>query len=1078
MIFNTLVKIFLPAADFLMLYIPYFHSGFSSTHRKQLPLTQQLFISYCISMYAFNYCFQSHINHLNFMTKIYTKIFTGLLILLANAGAYAQVTVINPANTTPGLAATYADLAAAITDLNIQTDITGPVVITLDAANPQTAPAGGYVINASLPGASAINTVTINGSNNLITAPTNHTVGALTDAFFKIIGSDFIILQNFNMQENAANTITTAASNNMTEFGVALFYLTTTNGAQNCTIQNNSITLNKIYQNTFGIYSNSGHSATNVSAGVPATTATGGNSGLKIYGNTISNVNNGIVVMGTNGAAADFNTGIDIGGTSAATGNTISNYGTITPFSSYFLVSGTLFGVLVRNSTAVNVSNNTITSSNGGNSTGTLRGIYMPGFSFTPTGTFTNEFNNNNISITTGVINGAAQGITIEASAGNATSTTNINGNNFTAVGYSANPATGVASVIFSQAPSFTTSISNNTFTNMSSTSTNSFTFISNPITVPVGGSQTISNNAIVTGFTKTGAGGTVTGISSTGASSGNVTQNWNNNNFSNISVTGATILTFMNNTDGGSVNHNFIGNTFSNITGGTGAVNGIVSNFGGQNAGTGNLISGNTISNISGGGIITGIAIGSSATASSTVTGNTIFGLRGTGSASIIGIISGAPIRNNISKNTIYNLETTNVTGAVSGITVTGGALHNIVNNRIGDLRAPLANTSNPVIGISLIGGTTVNVYYNTVHLNATSAGALFGSSAISTSTTASLTLNNNIFVNNSTPAGAGLVVAYRRTNTTLSTYTNSSDRNLFYAGTPSASNLIHYDGTNAFETLAAYKAMTVPATLDPRDANSISENPNFVSTTGGSADFLKINTTLPTGIESGGINIAGITDDFEGQIRQGNTGYVGAGTAPDLGADEFEFGSVVPITVEFFRGAKQQKANLLDWKISCTSTDYATLAVERSTDGRNFTTINTQRATALRCQSPFSYTDATANAGVNYYRIKMTDQDGRITYSPLVVITGKAKAFETVSLYPNPVQVNTTLKIAAANAGNMQMVITDMSGRLMQKQTVRLQSGSNLISLKLGSLATGSYQVTLIDEAGEKTSIRFVKQ
>ena len=1012
------------------------------------------------------------------MTKIYTKIFTGLLLLLANAGAYAQVTVTNPANTTPGLSATYADLATAITDLNTQTDITGPVVITLDAANPQTSPAGGYVINASLPGASATNTVTISGSNNIITAPTNHTVGAINDAFFKIIGSDYIILQNFDMQENAANTTTTAASNNMTEFGVALFYATTTNGAQNCTIQNNSITLNKIYQNTFGIYSNSGHSATSVSSGVPATTAAGGNSGLKIYGNTISNVNNGMVVMGSNASAADFNTGIDIGGTSAATGNTISNYGTVVPFSSYFLVSGTLFGVLVRNSTAVNISNNSITSSNGGNTLGTLRGIYMPSSSFPPTGTFTNEINNNTISVTSGLVNGASQGITVEANASNATSTTNINGNNFTAVGYSANPATGIASVIFSQTPSFTTSISNNTFTNMSSTSTNSFTFISNPITVPVGGSQTISNNAIVTGFSKTSAGGTVTGISSTGASSGNVTQNWNNNNFSNISVTGATTLTFMNNTDGGIVNHNFLDNTFSNITGGTSAVTGIISNFGGGNGGSGNLLRGNTISNISSGGTITGIAIGSNATASSTVTGNTIFGLTSTGATAVIGITSGAPISNNITKNTIYNVETTNASGTVSGIAVTGGALHNIINNRIGDLRAPLANAANPVNGINITNGTTVNVYFNTVNINASSAGALFGSSAISSATAPSLTLNNNIFVNNSTPQGAGLVVAYRRTSTTLSTYTNTSDRNLFYAGTPSASNLIHYDGTNAFEILAAYMAMTMPEVLAPRDANSISENPNFISTTGGNADFLKINTTLPTGIESGGINIAGITDDFEGQIRQGNAGYVGAGTAPDLGAFEFEMGSIVPITVEFFRGAKQQKANLLDWKISCTGTDYAVLAVERSTDGRNFTTINTQQATALRCQSPFSYTDATANAGVNYYRIKMTDQDGRSTYSPLVVITGKAKAFETVSLYPNPVQTNTTLKIATANAGNMQMVITDMSGRLMQKQTVRLQSGSNIISLKLGSLATGSYQVTLIDEAGEKTSIRFVKQ
>ena len=55
----------------------------------------------------------------------------------------------------------------------------------------------------------------------------------------------------------------------MTEWGVALLYVTTTDGAQNNTIQNNTITLNRTYQNTFGIYSNSTHSATAVTVPPP-----------------------------------------------------------------------------------------------------------------------------------------------------------------------------------------------------------------------------------------------------------------------------------------------------------------------------------------------------------------------------------------------------------------------------------------------------------------------------------------------------------------------------------------------------------------------------------------------------------------------------------------------------------------------------------------------------------------------------------------------------------------------------------------------------------------------------------------
>src|SRR6266480_6441702 len=225
--------------------------------------------------------------------------------LLLGSVASAQVAVTNPGNTTPGLQATYATLAAAVTDLNAQTAISGPVVITLTGN--ETAPAGGYSITAIPTGASATNNITIQGSSSTITASAALTVGNLNDAIFKLIGADFITIQNFTMLENAANTITAAATNNMTEWGVALLYATTTNGAQNNTIQNNTITLNRTYQNTFGIYSNSTHSATAVTTTASATGAAGGNSGMKVYGNAISNVNNGIVVVGPT-AAADANT--------------------------------------------------------------------------------------------------------------------------------------------------------------------------------------------------------------------------------------------------------------------------------------------------------------------------------------------------------------------------------------------------------------------------------------------------------------------------------------------------------------------------------------------------------------------------------------------------------------------------------------------------------------------------------------------------------------------------------------------------------------------------------------------------
>lgn len=827
------------------------------------------------------------------MKNFYAKLFIGFLFFLGTMGANAQVTVTNPSNTTPGLAATYATLDAAITDLNLQTAISGPVTITLDASNPQTTPAGGYSITAILAGASATNTLTIAGSGNTITAFTPQTAGLFNDAFFKIIGGDFITISGFTMVENAANTTTAAVTNNMTEWGVALLYASATNGAQNNIIQNNTISLNRTYQNTFGVYSNSTHTATLVSTTVSATTAAGGNSGLKVYGNNISNVNLGIVVVGPT-AAADANTGIDIGGSTSGTGNTITNFGTTGTFSSYVNVSGTVYGILVRNSIGFNISYNSITSSNGGiGLASTLRGVFIPAFSNPPTGTFTNVINNNTIALTHGFTSGTIQGITVENTTGNATSTQNINNNNFTALG-STVTTSGVITAISNAMSNLVNTINGNTFTNITSNTTGNFIFVNNNITVPSGGTRSISNNSIVTAFNKTGAGGTVTFFSTTASSTATVTSTFNSNNLSNITLTGATAFTGLAVQDGVSAGGpvtSIQNNVFNNITTGAGAVNVMFSGW--QSAGS--ITTANTITNITSAGTLI-IALGVTGSTGTTVNvyGNTISNVSSTGAATVVGIDLASGNLTNLYRNKIYDLTANNAAGIVSGIRISGGVSNNVYNNIIGGLSAPISTSSDAIRGINITSTaatSTNNVYFNTVYLGG-SGGLNFGSSGIfhtasATATTAVLNLRNNVIVNNSTPNGTGLAVAYRRSSgiaSTLSNYAATSNNNLFYAGTPGASNLIYSDGTSSAQTMSEYKAGVFTAgTIASRDASSVSENPIFLSLVGANANYLHIDPTVPTQIESGAGAIAGITDDYDGDVRNVST--------PDIGADEGTF-------------------------------------------------------------------------------------------------------------------------------------------------------------------------------------------
>ncbi|MBP6871544.1 MAG: hypothetical protein KBC43_06030 [Bacteroidales bacterium] len=826
------------------------------------------------------------------------------LITLLSFMILAQIGFGQPLTGTKNIPGDYADLATAITDLNTQGVGAGGVTLNLVASNPQTAPAGGYVIggtgSAVLTTSSSSNPVIIQGNSNTITASAALTAGALNDGIFKIIGADWITIQGFTMQENAANTTTAAATNNMTEWGVALLYVTTTDGAQNNTVSGCTIDLNRTYQNTFGIYSNSTHSATNITTSATATGTAGGNSGLVITGNTVTDVNNGIVVVGPT-AAADHNEGLTIGG-SSPNANNITNFGTTGTFSGYANVSGTVNGILVRNTRNFTVSYNTVTSSNGGTTAGTLNGIHIPAYSSAPTGTITNSITNNTISLKSGVAAGAINGINHPSGSASTASTMNITYNNFQDCGHTVT-ASGAIIFILSASTHLNLTISNNTFTNLSVNTTGSVTFISHSYTVSATGTQTISNNSIVTAFAKTGAGGTITLATSSSSSTSGATINHTDNNFSNITVTGATTIAGWISSDGGTANKNYTNNTFSNWTGGTSSITAMNINWGGGAGGNGNVISGNTISNLTGAGSITGISVGSSAT-TSTINSNIISSLSSTGaSATISGIASATPTTN-IFKNKIYDLSGNQTGTLVNGINVTAGTTLNISNNLIGDLRATAATGLNCINGINASASSTYNVYYNTIYLAATSSSATtFGNSCITwSSSVTSFNHRNNILVNLSTPAqeGAnlaanGIAACLRRSGGTGGTvpanYATTSNNNDFWCNPTAGTNnhMSYVEGTSTI-TNPCNTVANLIAFMVNRDQASIGESPNFLSTTGSNSNFLHINTTTNTGIESGANNISSYADDYDGDIRQGNGGYSGTGSAPDIGADEFE--------------------------------------------------------------------------------------------------------------------------------------------------------------------------------------------
>jgi hypothetical protein len=216
-------------------------------------------------------------------------------------------------------------------------------------------------------------------------------------------------------------------------------------------------------------------------------------------------------------------------------------------------------------------------------------------------------------------------------------------------------------------------------------------------------------------------------------------------------------------------------------------------------------------------------------------------------------------------------------------------------------------------------------------------------------------------------------------------------------------------------------------------------------------------------------------------------HTTTTGSNTAPILvrtgmtGFSQFAIGgesiTVLPIYIEFFRGSKIAAVNYLDWKVTCTSTPSLILSLERSADGRNFTVIDEQNATEIRCLQSFNYTDTKPLSGYNYYRLKTTSPDGKITYSTIIVLLNKEKGFELISLAPNPVKNTSVLSLTTVKGGKVDINVTDLSGKTILKETVIVIAGNNTINLILATLSTGKYVISATNGDGELKTIRFIK-
>ncbi|MBL0055779.1 MAG: carboxypeptidase regulatory-like domain-containing protein [Chitinophagaceae bacterium] len=209
------------------------------------------------------------------------------------------------------------------------------------------------------------------------------------------------------------------------------------------------------------------------------------------------------------------------------------------------------------------------------------------------------------------------------------------------------------------------------------------------------------------------------------------------------------------------------------------------------------------------------------------------------------------------------------------------------------------------------------------------------------------------------------------------------------------------------------------------------------------------------PSGTTTNHADITGLTNTFT----------VNAGdniTNVDGGIKDYPGRSVLPVKLLSFTAAPQGNQVILQWSVA-EELNVLRYNVEFGTNAVDFNSIgmvptNNSRNYSLLHSNPVN--------GFNYYRLRITDKDGKISYSEIRVVNfGKGSE---ILIYPNPARekVNITFKPAMINKPAVISLVSLEGRTVLQKNVTALSQTEQLF---LGAQVSSGRYIIRIIMAGE---------
>lgn len=180
--------------------------------------------------------------------------------------------------------------------------------------------------------------------------------------------------------------------------------------------------------------------------------------------------------------------------------------------------------------------------------------------------------------------------------------------------------------------------------------------------------------------------------------------------------------------------------------------------------------------------------------------------------------------------------------------------------------------------------------------------------------------------------------------------------------------------------------------------------------------------------------------------------------------------FQGALPVQYSFFKGSIADGNVQLSWQ-TVSEQNAGKYIIERSTDGRTFTAIDSVAARNKAAANNYTYIERNIVSGSSFYRLRQIDKDGTVTLSTIIKIEN-TPATSIMRTYPNPAKDILYVEYPAATDAT-HIYMHNASGILVSE--VQPQKGSTRTKIDISHLTAGVYFLNY-QNAGQKAVQRLV--